>query len=89
MGVLNTVLDRMSEELSFDAAVGGAVVVSVLLLGAAAGALGAGVFADAVGTKRAQVCRTSNVTRETKAVLTRWNQMPLRGECADAGGFLG
>lgn len=55
LGVLNTVLDRIADELSFDTSVGGAVVVSVLLLGAAAGALGAGVFADAVGPKRAQV----------------------------------
>lgn len=55
MGVMNTVLDYVSHDLNFDSQVGGAVVVSVLLLGAAVGALGAGMFADAVGTKRAQV----------------------------------
>jgi len=52
---MNTVLDTISSDLEFDPQVGGAFVVSILLLGGAAGALGAGVFADAVGTKRAQV----------------------------------
>ena len=55
LGVMNTVLDTISSDLEFDPQVGGAFVVSILLLGGAAGALGAGVFADAVGTKRAQV----------------------------------
>lgn len=55
LGVMNTVLDTISSDLEFDSQVGGAFVVSILLLGGAAGALGAGVFADAVGTKRAQV----------------------------------
>ncbi|CAD7703448.1 unnamed protein product [Ostreobium quekettii] len=55
MGVLNEVLDTMATELNFNKEVGGAVVVSIMLLGAAAGALNAGVFADHVGPKRAQV----------------------------------
>jgi len=55
MGVLNEVLDTMASELNFNKEVGGAVVVSIMLLGAAAGALNAGVFADYVGPKRAQV----------------------------------
>lgn len=95
MGVLNTVLDTIAGELSFDSSVGGAVVVSVLLLGAATGALGAGVFADAVGTKRSQVLNAlffivggalSAVTTKSQFCWTGFGQM---NGCVPTALFIG
>ena len=53
MGVLNTCLDWVADDLHFAVARGGSVVVSAALIGAACGSLAAGQFADKLGPGRA------------------------------------
>ena len=53
LGVLNTALEQIAEDVGFDPATSGALVVSLLLLGAAAGSLSAGQLADRLGPKTA------------------------------------
>ena len=55
LGVLNTCLDFMAADLSFDVTKGGSVVVSAALIGAAVGALAAGQIADKIGPRRALI----------------------------------
>ncbi len=52
-GVLNTCLSYTSEDLGITEAKGGAVITSVLLVGAAIGGFFAGQVADAIGPCRA------------------------------------
>lgn len=85
MGVLNTVLSRIASELSFDYNVGGAVVTSIMLLGAAAGALGSGIVADAMGPKKAQMFNViSLVLGGALSAVT-----PKKNVCWSLGGFSG
>ena len=53
LGVLNTALEQIAEDVGFDPSTSGALVVSFLLLGAAAGSLSAGQLADRLGPKTA------------------------------------
>lgn len=53
LGVLNTALDQIAQDVGFDPTTSGAFVVSCLLLGAAAGSLTAGQLADRLGPKLA------------------------------------
>ncbi|GMH38591.1 hypothetical protein BSKO_06475 [Bryopsis sp. KO-2023] len=54
-GVLNTILGKLAEELSFDETVMGAGVVSIALLGAAFGATLGGRAGDSLGLKSATI----------------------------------
>ncbi|GMH45650.1 hypothetical protein BSKO_13607 [Bryopsis sp. KO-2023] len=58
LGIMNTMLDYVGEDLSFDVTLSGAIIGSAVLLGAAAGAVAGGHFADRLGTKRAQIYNT-------------------------------
>lgn len=53
LGVLNTCLDWMADDLGFQVARGGSVVVSSALIGASVGSITAGQFADSVGPGKA------------------------------------
>lgn len=85
MGVLNTVLGTISFELGFDYKVGGAVVTSIMLLGAAAGALGSGIVADTIGPKKAQMVNVvflvvgGAVSAVTSKRLVHWNIFGFEG----------
>lgn len=53
LGVLNTCLDWVAEDVGFAVASGGSIVVSAALIGAAIGSLAAGQLADSIGPGRA------------------------------------
>lgn len=61
LGVLNTCLDFMAADLSFDVTKGGSVVVSAALIGAAVGALAAGQIADKTGPRRALILNNTSL----------------------------
>ena len=70
LGVLNTSLKWMAEDLNFDETKGGSLVVSAALLGAIIGSLAAGQIADAFGPKKALAA--NNVPLLFGYVLCAW-----------------
>ena len=70
LGVLNTCLHWVAEDLGFDETRGGSLVVSAALVGAAVGALLAGQFADRVGPKKALLLNNSSLI--VGCILIAW-----------------